>query len=148
MIERIGPVDITEMVRWITAIPFSAWPQQSRDKIKPAMVTDYAWHGFGQQAWPVIEALGFDESQAHNLMLSAVMPGDEIPPHCDQQPDYWLYRVHVPLLSNYRSAFCTAGRDCILMPGIAYKVNTRAEHAVYNRGAGPRVHFMFDVWGE
>lgn len=148
MVEPIGPVDITDFASWLAAIPFAEWPQQhpaADGSLRPAMVTALTWHGFGMEAMPIVHALGFDESQIFQLMLSAVMPGQEIPEHSDEQPKDWLYRVHVPIFGNYRAVFRAGGVEHILMPGIAYKVNTRVAHAVFNRGATPRVHLMFDV---
>lgn len=147
-VEPIGRVHYADLAHWLGTVPFEAWPQQKPldDGLpRPAMVTDLGWRGFGQAAWPVVQALGYDETQAYQLMLSVVMPGHKIEPHCDQQPPDWLYRVHVPLASNYRAVFICGGVEHIMMPGIAYKVNTEAEHAVANRGEAARVHFMFDV---
>ena len=146
-VESFAKVKIEAMAVWIAAIPFTDWPQQSPE-LRPAMVTDLNWHGFGIMSWPVIHALGFDESQAYNLMLSVVMPKHSIPQHRDEQGKDWLFRVHVPLLSNAEAIFTSGGKDYVLRPGIAYKVDTRQEHSVINLGATPRVHFMFDCRGD
>ena len=144
-VEQFATVDCSAMAAWLQSIPFKKWPQQSPapdGSLRPAMVTDWNWHRFGEHAKPIVEALGFNRTS--QWMLSAVMPGQEIPPHVDEQPSDWLYRVHVPILSNPQAIFRCGGQDHVLLPGIAYKVNTRAEHAVYNRGSTPRVHLMFD----
>lgn len=143
--EPIALVDVSEMAAWIAAIPFCEWPQQYRvdEQLRPAMVTDLDWHGFGAKAWPLIRTLGLDK--AYQLMLSVVMPGHSIPSHTDSQPPYWLYRVHVPLISNDYAWFDVEGKSFALKPGTAYKVNTLAMHGVRNLGATPRIHFMFDT---
>lgn len=147
----LGAVDATALTTWITSIPFEEWPQQHRladGQIRPAMQTDLAWHGFGDIAYPVVNAVmqeHFPGCVAYQRMLSVVMPGHSIPPHCDEQAKSWICRVHVPLTSNEASRFIVGGEDHVLAHGIAYRVNTRVEHAVTNDGEKPRIHFMFDV---
>lgn len=148
--EPFADVDVSEGVAWISAIPFEDWPQQHRledGKVRPAMVSDINWRGFGNAMWPIVRALWFDERNAYQLMLSAVMPGHSIPPHKDSQADYWLYRIHVPLLTDPKSYVKIGGRKRYLKVGKAYKLDTTKEHSVVNEGTGPRVHFMFDVRG-
>lgn len=147
----LGPVGADALAKWITAIPFEEWPQQHRlpgGQIRPSMQTDITWHGFGEIAEPVVNAImqeHFPGGIAYQRMLSVVMPGHSIPPHCDEQAKSWICRVHVPLMSNAKSRFIVGGQDHVLAPGFAYRVNTRAEHAVTNDGETPRIHFMFDV---
>lgn len=149
--ELFGAVDAIVLTDWIAAIPFEEWPQQHRladGQVRPAMQTDLAWHGFGAIAEPVVNAImqeHFPGCVAYQRMLSVVMPGHSIPPHCDEQAKSWISRVHVPLTSNAKSRFIVGGEDHVLAPGFAYRVNTRAEHAVTNDGETPRMHFMFDV---
>jgi hypothetical protein len=146
-VEELGPADVKKAAAWIKAIPFEEWPQQSRidDQPRPSMVTNPEWHGFGDIATTIIGSLGFDESNAYQPMLSVVMPGHHIEVHQDAQADYWKYRVHVPLLTNAKAV--TEMEDGLhhMQVGKAYKVNTAEKHAVWNKGATPRVHFMFDV---
>jgi len=128
-------------------IDFAEWPQQSLRELKPAMVTDLAWRGFGEMIAPVMAALLplFPGAHADQHMLSVVMPGHAIEPHVDHQGPQWICRVHVPLTSNPLSRFIVAGEAHQLIPGNAYRVNTEAIHAVENGGRSARVHFMFDV---
>lgn len=146
-------VDIAPAVLWLAAIPFEDWPQQHRladQRLRPAMVTDLDWHGFGATVAPIVDRIieRFPGGAAFQLMLSAVMPGHSIPPHRDGQAPYWVCRVHVPLTSNDKAWFVTGGHAHRLRPGFAYKIDTQAEHAVANDGDTPRVHFMFDVRGQ
>lgn len=141
-------VDIEPLVRWLDAIDFEEWPQQRIGELRPAMVTDPEWHGFGAMFGPTVNSLmrHFSEgTTAFQAMLSVVMPGHEIEAHRDEQAPYWVYRVHVPLTSNGRAWFVTGGLHHHMAPGIAYLVDTRVEHAVINAGKTPRTHFMFDV---
>lgn len=135
------------MAAWIAAIPLEAWPQQSLRELKPAMVTDRAWFGFGSKAAPIVADLirHFPGCRHDQWMLSAVLPGEFIEPHVDHQGPNWLCRVHVPLMTNAQSRFIVAGKAHHMEVGQAYRVNTEAVHAVENDGESPRVHFMFDV---
>jgi hypothetical protein len=148
--ELLGPVNSDALKDWIGAIPFEEWPQQHRladGLVRPAMLTDLKWRGFGIVAGPVVSEImrAFPACDAYQKMLSVVMPGHAIEPHRDEQSPRWLCRVHVPLTSNDRSQFIVGGVAHVLIPGMAYRVNTLAEHAVVNDGDTPRIHFMFDV---
>lgn len=148
--EPFAAVDAAELVAWVQAIDFAAWPQQRRlddGQIRPSMVTDMAWHGFGDRAEAVVAALMayFPGCSAYQRMLSVVMPGHSIEPHVDSQAPYWLCRVHVPITTNGLSRFIVAGRHYAMAVGMAYRVNTEVEHSVANAGTTPRIHFMFDV---
>ena len=147
-VEHLMALDVSAMAAWITAIDFRDWPQQRLNELRPAMVTDPAWRGFGAIAEPVVAAImaaHFLGCAADQRMLSVVMPGHAIEPHTDSQPPSWLCRVHVPLTSNERSGFIVGGVRHCMGPGHAYRVNTEAVHAVENDGDVARIHFMFDV---
>lgn len=138
---------MAEMAAWIQAIPLTEWDQQETDRLKPAMMCDPDWHGFGAVSRPVIDELmiHFPGCWPYQPMLSAVMPGDEIAPHRDQQHPKWLARVHVPLATNDSSVFGVGVKAYRMQVGRAYKVNTLEIHSVLNSGTTPRIHFMFDV---
>jgi hypothetical protein len=144
----IGPVDIDRVVEWISAIPLVAWPQQlpaDDGSLRPAMVNDLAWYGFGEASDHIVNQLLLPGCRAANRMLSVLMPGARIEAHRDRQLDDWLARVHVPLLTD-KDAVCTVGGAPFHMrPGMAYLFNTLEEHSSVNAGTQPRIHFMFDV---
>lgn len=149
-VEPIASIDPSALQRWLAAIPLTDWPQQNKpgEPLKPAMVSDSAWHGFSEVSEPIVrELMGgyFQGCREYQRMLSVVMSGDEIAPHVDQQGAHWLARVHVPLQANDLSLFIVDGKSHHLDVGMAYRVNTLAVHGVINRGVSPRVHFMFDV---
>jgi hypothetical protein len=148
--EPFAILNVGGLVSWIAGIPFEDWPQQHRladGQVRPAMVTDLTWRGFGSIVAPYVADLmaSFPGCEAHQLMLSAVMPGHSIEPHRDQQAPAWRCRAHVPLRTNDKSKFIVDGVAHALKVGAAYRVNTLAEHAVTNKGDAPRVHLMFDV---
>ena len=140
-------VDVAGLVEWIGGIPWTDWPQQSLRELKPAMVTDLGWHGFGERTDAVVAGLmtRFLGCESHQRMLSVVMPGHTIEPHRDEQAPAWKTRVHVPLLTNDRALFITDDDMGVMRLGHAYLVDTRVMHAVHNGGDTPRVHLMFDV---
>lgn len=150
-VEAIAPIDVAELIAWIGGISFEDWPQQHRladGGIRPAMVTDPDWFGFKAVSDPVVDQLmeHLPECSAYpTRFLSVVMPGHAIEAHRDMQAPDWICRVHVPLLSNDRSAFVVGGHAHKLEPGMAYRVNTEAEHSVVNDGRTPRIHMMFDL---
>lgn len=140
-VSSLGPVDIGELVAWISAIDFAEWPQQEAGR--PAMVSDPAWYGFGRVTDKLVESLS--NGRDYQRMLSVVLPGHCIPTHRDLQNPDWCGRVHVPLTSNAQSKFIVGGIEYWLEPGMAYLVDTEVEHSVTNDGATPRIHFMFDL---
>lgn len=146
---EIGNVDIRELVEWIGGIPFEEWPQQNRlsdGRLRPAMVSDLDWYGFGKMTDVIVAELAdrVDARASFGRMLSVVMPGADIQPHSDNHGPGVL-RIHVPLLSNERATFVQAGSEHVLLPGKAYQLDTLVEHAVVNGGETPRIHLMFDV---
>ena len=146
--QEICSVEVSELIDWITQIPFKEWPQQSKledGKIRPAMVTDLSWHDFGEKVSDTIASVSPGRI-AYSPMLSVVMPGHSIPAHKDQQPKEWLCRVHVPLTTNVDCWHIEDGQKFFHMEvGKAYLIDTRVEHEVRNDGYTPRIHFMFDV---
>lgn len=151
-VSLLRAADVAELVRWVAAIPFADWHQQKPlgdGQLRPAMMTDLGWHGFGAATAPVVSKIMalFPRCSAYQLMMSVVMPGHSIEPHRDLQPPYWVCRIHCPLTSNPESRFIVGGIEHRLDVGFAYAVDTMTEHAVTNDGATPRIHFLFDVRG-
>jgi hypothetical protein len=137
-LSELSDVDVVAMAAWIAKIPLGDWPQQrplDDGQLRPSMVTSPDWYGFHYYFHP----------GAYQHMLSVVMPGHSIEPHQDQQPDYWQYRVHIPLLTSPGAVIIMDDGEHHLEVGKSYKMNTRATHAIANRGATPRIHYMFDV---
>lgn len=147
-VERLVDVEVASLASWIAEVEMRDWPQQRTDELRPAMISDLGWRGFGTRVAPVVErvvALFAPGARVDTFQLSAVLPGHSIPPHLDEQPESWLARVHVPLLTNAESFFVVEDERFAMPIGAAYRVNTLRRHAVENRGTTPRVHFMFDV---
>jgi hypothetical protein len=148
LVEEIAKVSVTDMAKWIKAIPFEDWPQQrplDDGQLRPSMVTNTDWHGFGEKISFLMEILTPESFIYYQPMLSVVMPGHSIEPHKDQQPDHWKYRVHIPLQTNTKAFLIMKKEKFNLKVGKAYKVNVRETHSIVNNGKTPRIHFMFDV---
>ena len=150
-VQRLDRVDVRDVVRWVSGIPWEAWPQQDRladGAIRPAMVNDLRWQGFGAETLAMVlavQALMPVGLRPGQRLLSVVMPGHSIPAHVDRQAPDWFGRVHVPLMTDPASAFVVDGWPHHLDVGWAYVVNTLREHSVTNAGGIlPRVHFMVD----
>ncbi len=146
----LDPVKVEAVVQWITAIPFEDWGQQRPPGVlplKPAMMSNHTWHNFGETLDPLVNDIlaHYPGCIAQQRMLSVVMPGDSIPGHKDDQCPEWVERVHVPLTTNPQATFVCDDGAHQMQVGRAYRVNTEAYHAVFNRGETPRIHFMFDV---
>jgi hypothetical protein len=150
-VSELCEVDVEAAAEWILAIPFEEWPQQHRlhpDRIRPAMVNQLEWHGFGFRADTIVADLvqrGLIESVTTNPMLSVVMPGAGIEPHVDDPGPRWRVRVHVPLATNDAAYFLVDEERYPMDVGRAYRVDVRRRHEIRNDGMTPRIHFMFDV---
>lgn len=143
-------LDVAAVASWISAIDFADWPQQHPidAQLRPAMVNDLAWHGFGQRTTALVATILQTLKPgvvAYNRMLSVVMPGHSIHAHVDAQLPDWITRVHVPLTTNEQAVTVMADEPHHMQVGTAYAVDTTREHAVRNDGDTPRIHFMFDV---
>lgn len=112
------------------------------------MVTDLDWYSFSRITDSLVR-YATPDALSHlaerNRMLSVVMPDAVIEPHTDQLTDDWITRIHVPLTSNPDAMFISGDIVHRLAVGMAYEINTRERHAVWNAGQTPRVHLMFDL---
>jgi hypothetical protein len=148
--EKFADVDQHMLADWISAIPFSEWPQQNKvdEQLRPAMISDLNWHGFGAVAYSVDSQLAphLQQYKVSNRMLSVVMPGHDIRRHQDLLGPAWITRIHVPLVTNPAARFIIGDMEYTMKTGGAYKVDIAREHAVYNHGCVPRIHFMFDCY--
>lgn len=143
MISAFKSCDPTPIAEWITAIPFEDWPQQTHledKKIRPAMVTDLGWHGFGDVTEPLVRKIA---DKDYRRMLSVIMPGHVIPAHRDVQDH--VTRVHVPITTNEQAKVHFGNESFHMQVGTAYLFNTEELHTIRNDGETPRIHLMFDI---
>ncbi len=140
---------------WISAIPFEEWPQQFLEGLYPAMQTDPMWNNQGAMVSSLVNQImiphddwpGFEGYQATHIMLSVVLPGNDIKPHYDEQGHEWKMRIHVPLVTNPDADYIMDDGNHQMDVGKAYAINVTKEHYVRNRGTTPRIHLLFDVRG-
>jgi hypothetical protein len=141
----LGTVEAAGLVEWLRAIDFVAWPRQqlADGRVRPAMVTDPAWHGFGAASDALVAAClaHFPGRIEQHRLLSIVLPGQVIDSHTDP----WACRVHVPLRTNPWAVLTVEGRDYHLEAGRAYVLDGTRPHGVRNLGPTSRVHFVLDV---
>lgn len=143
-VERLCDVDIARLLGWASSVPYEEWPQQHRladGKIRPSMLV------VGEEADDVVATVMcyFPGCGERDRLLSVVMPGHSIEPHCDDKGPDWICRIHVPLETNRKAVIIMHDGEHHMRVGGAYKVNVLPEHSVRNDGKTPRLHFMFDV---
>lgn len=148
---ELDPATLHRVIAWLESIPFASWPQQHRladGLLRPAMVTDLGWQSFGEVTADLVRSAtppSMSHLRERNRLLSVVMPGALIEPHTDELGSDWHTRIHVPLLTNPDAMFISGDVVRRMAVGFAYEIDTRDRHAVWNAGATPRVHLMFDL---
>lgn len=149
--EQLCPVDISAAASWISAIPLSGWPQQSRVSASspwPAMVATHRdWYGIMDIASPLVDRVMpfFSGGRQGHSMFSLLVPGQKIEPHDDVQSPAWRARVHIPIITNEGCVFRFPDDEFRMPAGFAYLFNPEIEHRIENNGATNRVHFFFDI---
>ena len=98
---------------------------------------------------PLLEAVGVNESRVTRLQLAHMPPRSQIRPHVDA--GFWAesqHRVHVPLIVPRGLAFMSfidgAFRRVPVETGLAFEINNKIPHCVYNTGDAPRLHLLVD----
>lgn len=143
-VEWLCAVEIARLLVWAKSIPYEDWPQQHRladGMLRPSMLN------VGAEADDIVATVMpfFPGCGERDRLLSVVMPGHTIEPHCDDKGPEWLCRIHVPLETNPGAVMTMHDGDHHMPVGGAYKVNVLPEHWVRNDGRTPRLHFMWDV---
>lgn len=80
--------------------------------------------------------------------LMGLGAGAEVPPHVDANY-YWRthIRFHIPVITNPDVDFSCGDATVNMAPGECWIFDTFRPHHVHNRGAGQRVHLVFDTVG-
>lgn len=161
-IEKIGDgIDVRSMKEWVSSIPLTDWPQSrppftvhdAYTLVRPAIVNDPNWRGFGEQARNLLNDIrqkNFHALQAkkfYDFKISTIVPEQFLGTHRDEMAEdakRWCFRVHVPIITNPHSFFIL-DKPYRLEAGSAYIVNVEHLHAVVNHGTTSRVHFLFEV---
>lgn len=141
-VERLCDIDVAELLVWARSIPLEDWPHyQVHGGMRPSMLN------VGSATDEVVGKVmsHFPHCRDRDRLLSVVLPGHAIDPHCDDKGPEWRCRIHVPLETNPGAVTSMGGVDYHMSVGGAYKMNVRSEHAVRNDGATQRLHFMFDA---
>ena len=120
----------------------SAWPELVIKKEaawqRLAEIAVPAMHDIIQRCYPVGGAI-------IRAMAARLKAGGKIAPHTDRHPSFRIgHRIHLPITTNRRVRFTIDGRPYRLQVGEAYEINNQMTHSVANRGAEPRITFIFD----
>jgi hypothetical protein len=168
-IRVLGPVDHAPLKDALQTVPPEAWLEeqvrqqrfevhrytqsiilifaQGWPKIKVSQ--RQGWQYFAREAEPVvkqiIKAHYPQNGQVIRAMLARLVAGGVIEEHMDEHPSFAIgHRIHVPLITNDDVDFTVRGELFHLAEGVAYEVSNLDFHAVNNRSAVDRVHFIFD----
>jgi hypothetical protein len=137
-IEEFADVDVDSAIQWLRTVPVEEW----RALANPA---DLSWGYILSDLAEDLTATYYPGCIVSGLGMFPLYPGQEHRPHTDEQPPYYVVRVHVPLVTNPYCFITMHDGDHYLSVGKAYKFNTEITHGVYNHGDTHRVHFMFDI---
>jgi aspartyl/asparaginyl beta-hydroxylase (cupin superfamily) len=78
-------------------------------------------------------------------MAARLSAGGVIKPHRDKHPSFhYGHRIHIPISTNARVRFMIDGRPYRMEVGKVYEINNQLQHSVMNKGAEPRINFIFD----
>jgi hypothetical protein len=97
---------------------------------------------------PIAEALTerfYPGCSVSGVGFFVMEPGQVHPAHRDEQPPYWVTRVHVPVTTNDGVIYTMDDGEHRMEVGKAYRMNTLATHAVANHGETNRIHLVFDI---
>ena len=138
-------VDVAPLLAWIEA-GNARWPavkggQPNRVQAPPEAA--------GIIAAVLAEFEGPVRHGDYYACLSRLIPGRGYEFHRDPQPDDWITRVHVPVITNPDAWFAwepDSGRRVNFEAGKAYSFNTLVPHAFWNDGTADRIHLTFDVY--
>ena len=170
-IRELGPVDSGPLAAAILAQDEAAWHEQqhrqrayevhrdtqsmvlifTEESAWPELVVkkEAAWGRLAEVALPAMhDIIGRCYPAGGTIiraMAAKLKPRGRITPHTDRHPSFRLgHRIHVPITTNPRVRFTVDGRPFRLQVGQAYEINNQKTHSVANRGAEPRITFIFD----
>lgn len=139
---EICDVDVSPLAEWVETQ--AVWPSLRSGQPQRIRIPDIAGETIEQVLRRFAVPVLFVEE---NACLSQVMPGNGHGFHRDGQPDNWITRVHVPILTNPKCWFAWTPELVHFERGKAYAFNTLIPHAFGNDGDSARVHLTFDVLG-
>jgi hypothetical protein len=131
-IEKLCDVKVKEQIKWFKGI----------------LDVRYVNEG----CWPHLQSLA-DQVMINfptGLKMSSIgvwlmEPKQLHPWHTDLQPDNWIVRIHIPLITNPAVIFTMEDGDHHLDVGSSYLFNTLARHQIENGGNTVRAHVVMDI---
>ncbi len=148
--EKFADINCDSLIHWVLSIPLDEWPHDVHRTDRQPTMANESWRDLKTKSAVLIGCLApfLNGAKIDRRHISIVMPGHDVFPHKDQFDNDWLYRVHVPLVTNEGAVFMVEDHAYHLKVGSAYKVNVSKRHSVANNGAIPRIHFMFDCYDD
>ncbi len=170
---HLGSADITTLLKRVQDIPESLWEAQNEAKpnkiaqlnetrhimfrfiTDTERVFDYSNHPVLWDEWkdallPIMkqaaEKLGYTDYRFPRVMFARVPAGGDISGHYDGEASHYIHKIHVPLITNDRVAFCVGRKEMHLPAGQIFEVNNKRVHAVRNEGATDRIHLIFECY--
>lgn len=135
-IGKLCNVRVAPLINWLKGVPHDDWRHLGDSKFEE-------W-GLKFSAIPKF-LLTYFPGCSGPFGIWRMDPGQYHPTHTDLQPDNWIVRLHVPLITNKGAVFTMNDGEHHLDVGYAYKFNPLSPHAVENRGKDPRFHLVMDV---
>lgn len=140
------------LLRFPQKVPYTVATEAQRQHL---MRTIDPWECFDQPCFdelPAVRELVFQimtrvsAERLGRVMINRLPPGKHIPAHSDIVRELKYYdRLHVVLQTNGAVDF-RAGEETVQMQaGELWWFDNAAEHEVWNRGAGDRLHLIVDV---
>ena len=160
------------MIERVRGIPESLWKSESEEKPRKIKVLNdtshvifryvngyrnvFDFHDFPLwDEWknlllPIMEQaatrLGYKDYRFPRIMFARLPAGGKISPHTDGRASHYIHKIHVPLITNPETIFYVGDEARNLPVGEIVEVNNKRNHAVYNRGAEDRIHFIFECY--
>lgn len=146
--EKFADINCRSLRNWVLSIPLDEWPSDVHRTDRQPTMANENWRELKIKSADLIGRLTpfLNGAKVDRRHISVVMPGRDVFPHKDQFDNDWLYRVHVPLVTNEQAVFVVEDIRFHLEVGSAYRVNVAKQHSVENNGTVPRIHFMFDCY--
>lgn len=169
----LGPVDVTELVARVRAIPEQVWIEQNARKENAMPVfaqtrhiilrfipgnTDALVH-YSKPLWPEWEAFlvplmteairpyGMKAPVFAKVMFARLAAGGEIGWHYDGAgSNLTTHKIHIPVTTNPGAVLRDMQREYHLALGHAYELNNIERHSGSNRGTEDRIHLIFEVY--
>ena len=139
----LGAVDVRPLAQWLATVK-PGWPPVKGGQPNRVSMPHAARPIVADVLTRFAESV---ECLEHSACLSRLVPGSTYEYHRDPQPQRWLTRVHVPVVTNPGAwlMFAADGVPVHFAVGRAYSFDMAQPHRYGNDGPTDRIHLLFDV---